>query len=600
MLPKSARFGLALGAALLLAPSAHAGNTARVHLQAPVKLSDPAQTDLNHIETYGQSALWSHDFSIPYALLEAEIAQQLADRLVQEIGPSGYPNQEVCDTKACPDVHWRIDYGSSFAFTDKNEPTLTKVGPSSHNRIEARLTTRAKAQVYGTLHAKADVPVPMPVGLITETKHVDVPFNLFVEVELKAKAGVKLWPTLTVTGPELEITITEVSPNIEIGGQAADLGAQVGILIGNTPLGLMGGGPLTFSTLLMKIGNEAADRVEAYFESYVETMVREGINGSLAEVEQAVRDAIAPTVKTANTLKNNALGTTLPGVGKSIEQLTASLGASMEVHTVTPNGGIALSGVMRMASTPGKSQIDGVARVSSQACMYGQVMGQRLPIGTREINTSLESKVGQACSSAFSGVQIQRQGYRGANPQTALGPSAEARSSWTSTLGQMTWQGTMTKHDGYYQCGFSASGLPDTSIVELTLGATKASGLAVDYPGERFLAQKVPGKTLVFEHDLDPTNEVVLGGAHGCGSAGGGIKLRPNKAKELEDFINNCPECTRELHLGNDVIYELSGSAFKNSAIGKHITSVLQQQSRTQASAKANAKASAKASARTH
>ncbi|MCA9709232.1 MAG: hypothetical protein KDK70_25535, partial [Myxococcales bacterium] len=581
MLPNAIRFGSALGAALLLATPAHAGKTARVHLQAPVDIGNPANTDLRNVESYGKQALWSHDFSIPYGQLEGQIAKQLADTLKKEIGPSGKKKVETC-SDPCPDVTWWIDYGSSFAFTKKGDPTLTKVGPSSQNRVKAQLTTRAKARVHGTLHATANVPVPMPVGFIMKEEHVEVPFDLFVEVELSASAEVKLWPTLEVTGPSLSGKIVSVSADIELDGEAAELGAKVGILVGSTPFGLLHGGPLAFSTMLAVIGDSAADKAEAALEARADAMVRKGLDPALAAAEAAVRKALEPAVAKANAAKDDALKTPLPGIGKSIDQLTAGLGATMEVHTVTPGGGIALSGVLRMPNDPGQSTIGGVARVSARRCMYASFKGAMIPMGFEPINTELEAKVGQKCTVAFSGVTLDRRGYRGANPQTALGSSAESRPTWTGdTLGQLAWEGTMTKGDEYYQCSFSASKLPNTAIVELELGATKSSGYDASYDAERFLAQKIPGKTLVLDHGLDPVTNVVLGGAYGCSKAGATIVLPPSKLKELEDLLDNCPQCGPRVVQDGATIFELSGRTFTESAIGQHVMAQVEAAAKT-------------------
>ena len=262
---------VALATGLGTASTALASKNARLHLQVPVNATNPAKTNLDSIEYYGKTPVFSHNFAIPYAALEKEIQKKFKNLLAAKI-PQG-KTTEVC-TDPCPDVTWWIDYTPTFAFTKKGQPVLTKLGSSSNNKVRAEVEVRAKVRVKGKFHATATVLLP---PAIPDEKHAIVPFDLYVEVRIKARADVKLWPDVAVTNVVIDDKILANSPNIELNGAAVDLGVTAGFILGSTPLGLASGGPLVFSSLLGLIGDAAADMAEAEIEKAREGDGREGL-----------------------------------------------------------------------------------------------------------------------------------------------------------------------------------------------------------------------------------------------------------------------------------------------------------------------------------
>ena len=573
-------------ASLLVAPAADAApRSARVHLQAPVRIDNPTATDLDDIETYGSNALWSDSFEIPYGTLEKEIRKEMVAVLAKYI-PAG-KQVETC-TDPCPDVTWQIFYTPSFAFTDENNVTLKQIGASGNNEVRAAVKFRAKAGLTGHVWAEAMVPKPMPVGFIMEKEEVTVPFDLFVEVEVSASVDVTLWPDLAAEDIVLDAKIVDKSSNITIDGTAAKIGAEVGILLGTTPLGLASGGPLAFATLLAVIGDEAADAAEAEIEGKMNAAIEKHFNESLGTAQDAAKEMLTMAVASANAKKDKALSTKLPGVNKSIDELRSSLGGSIEVHTVTPSSGIALSGVLRMTPSKGSAAMSGKVRVPARKCIYIQMMGGTIPAGYEQVNKQLESKVGQSCSSAMSGISVQPHAYLGANPRTALGAAADNRSSWKGNMGNVSLTGTLTDGGSYYECGYSVTAMPNTAIMEMRV-RKGTSSLAIQKEDSRFFVQKAGPTTLVLDHLFKPTTSAVVGGTNTCtGGTGGGPRWTPSKVKELADMLAGCPECGKVIHKKDMTIYELSNTAkVKNSALGKEVAAEIARSGKGKARSRA-------------
>ena len=552
-------------------PASAAPRRAKVHLQVPVDINNPANTDLDKIESYGMAPIWSKSFSIPYDSLEKTILKEIKKALAKEI-PSGVQT-ETC-TDPCPDVDWEVTYTPTFKFTKKNNVKFEQIGKSGENKIRASVKFRAKAGISGNLHAEADVPTPMPVGFIITHEEVDTPFSLFVEAEFDASVEIELWPDIDAGDVKIDAKIIDTSPNIELNGVVAELGAKIGLLIGGTPFGLMAGGPLTFSTLLAVIGDTAADIVEGKMEGYVSQMVEKHFNESLEDVEKAAKSALDSATSSANAKKNKALTTKLPGVGKSINELKSDLGGDIELHTVTPGGDLSTSAVLRLNPKSGSASMGGDVRIPARQCVYVEFMGGKMPAGYEPINTALDAKVGNSCSSAMSGVELDSHAYLGANPQKALGSSADKLSSWKS-MGNTAFTGTLSKTSEYYKCGFSVTSMPNTAIMELSL--KKGGGLDIKEDKERFLVRRVGGATVVLDSELKLESNAFVGGSYGC-SLAGGPKLTPSKVTELKDLLDNCPQCGRIRALDGSTIYELENIAeVTGSGIGKEVTDLVKK-----------------------
>lgn len=571
--------------ALAPAPASAAPKTAKVHLQVPVKISDPASTDLDQIESYGTMPLWRKSFEIPYDDLETKIAKELKSQLAKHI-PQGKQTETCSDP--CPDVTWWVNYDSSFKFTKRGDIKLNKIGPSGDNRIRASIKLRARVGITGTIHASAMVPTQMPVGIIPVRKEVDAPVDLFVELEMTASVDATLWPDLAADDIEFNFKKIASAPNIELNDVGVELGAELGVLIGASPLGLVSGGPLVFSSLLAVIGDTAADVAESKIEARMDAAISKEFNGSLGKVEKAAKDALKTAIAKANTKKNSVLNAKLPGVNKSIKQLESALGADIKLHTVTPANTIGLSAVLRMNPKAGSAALAGEVQIPSGKCVYAEFMGGAVPGGYEPINTNLESKIGQSCSTVMAGLGVDPAAYLGANPRTALGNTAQKLPTWKSGMGDVSFTGTLEKSGRHYACGVAIGGMPNTAIMELRLAAG-STGWDVRDPSPRVLVQKVGGSTVVLDDRLKPTGDVKLGGEYNCNLGGGGPRFTPSRMKELRDLLDGCPGCGTRIERGGSLVYQFKDVAtVNNSAAGKAMIATVKKHGKKLGGAKAS------------
>jgi len=563
---------LALCASLAATSSIHAAPV-KVHLQGPVRTDKPSATKLSKIETYGKAPVLAHDLVIPYDDLEDDIAKALKDEL-KKTYPSGKKIKLEAFT-GCPDddINLWANYQSSFSFTKKGQPIVAKVGASANNQVKASVTMRAKVRVHGTLYATADTMTWVGPAYVCEEEKVSVPFDLHLEFELGGSAKIKLWPTLTVDNPQITGDVIDASPSLSVDGKIAKVGAKIGMSVGSSPLGLALGGPLTFSTIGALAGSEAEDAIVDAVHKHVDAMVEAGFNDALGRANDMVAEVLVPAVAAANAKKSAALSTKLPGVGKSVNQLMGELGASLEVHTVTPNGGVGLSGVLRMPNKPGHATIKGKARLTSRKCIYAEFMGGVFPAGFGPANYELEAQVGRSCSAAFSGVKLWPNGYLGANPQTALGSTADQRKEWKG-IGEATFKGTMKKVKDAYECSFEVHKVPNTAIVSMRLAPSRGSDLFVPYKEDRFFVRRQGSVTTVLDNDLSPVGSAVVGGPDTC-SGGGGPKLTPSRAKEMQQMLESCPKCTKLVPHGDEKINVLNPAEVLKQPNGKALLNAL-------------------------
>lgn len=555
-------------AGLLVAadPASAAPKTARVHVQAPVDLQNPGATRLDAIEGYGSTPLLYRSFEVPYATLEALIDGQL-DAIV----PNKLEGVEVC-TDPCPDVTWSIRISPTFKFTQKNQPTLTAIGSSSQNKVKIELRTQARLDVHADVRAE------------TWFDTVEVPVDIYVVVGLKAAVELELWPVIKVHKPgssepgvALEFTLDDKNIDLELNGTAAALGGKWGTIVGLSPAGLLVGGPI-LGVILAVIGDEAADLAEAAISDVFYARVEAMLNGQGAALEDMVNDYIDPVVDQANAVKDKLMATKLPGVGKTITELQTTLGAKLELHTTTPDGGVASSGVLRLSAAAGAGKLKGVVRLPKQTCEYakingGPLKGATIPLGLVAANNDLAAKVGQACATAMGG-GLTTKGYLGANPRRVLGPSAQDLPSWKDNVGQMKWTGNVTQTDKWYECAFEVASLPNAGIVRLDGQPWLAQHL-VDVADRRYFEAKL-GAQIVLDNLMKPVpnGQLVFGGEGKCGGGGGGAGLAPSKLKELKDMLDpaKCPQCGVMRKPGMEHVIEVNNSkGFLDTAIGKQV-----------------------------
>lgn len=543
----------------------------RLHVQAPVDFANPAATRLDSIEGYGSMPMFSRSFEIPYDTL-----QSLIDDELDAIVPKKITGVEVC-TDPCPDVEWSVKLSPTFKFTKKNQPVLTKIGTSSQNKVKIELTTQARLDVHADVHAE------------TWFDSADVPVDIYVVVGLKASVELELWPTIKAhkpgtneSGVKLEFTLDAKNIDMQLNGTAAALGAKWGTIIGLSPAGLLVGGPI-LGPILAFLGDEAADMAEEAVSNVFYAKVEALLNEQGSELESMVNDYIDPYVTKANDVKDGLLAKKLPGVGKTISELSDELGATIQLHTTTPGGGVATSAVMRMSAAGGSGKLTGKLRLPKKTCRYakissGPLKGATLPLGLIDANEDLAAKVGKACSSAVGG-GFARKVYLGADPQRALGNSAEKLATWSGDKGTLKWTGNMTQTADYYQCEFEVTGLPNAAIVELD-SAQWIEDHHVEFKN-RFLEAKL-GSQVVLDTFMKPVagNSIVFGGAGKCGGAGGGAGLAPSKLKELKDMLDpeKCPQCGIKIQRGSEHILEVTNpKAFTDTAIGKQLLQNVQK-----------------------
>lgn len=560
--------------------AAAAGKSVRMHVQAPVDFNNPGATRLDSIENYGP-ALFNQQFEIPYTTLEKLIDDKL-DALV----PNTIGDTVVC-SDPCPDVTWSIKITPTFKFTKKNQPVLTKLGSSGEAKVRVELASQAKISIHAAVHVE------------TWFETIDVPVDVFVVIGVKAKVDVKLWPKIDPGDVDLEFTLDDGDIDLELNGTAVSLGAKWGTLVGLSPVGLLVGGPI-LGPILAALGNEAADIAEQKLSDAFYSRADTLLAAATGNLEDMVNDYIEPYVTQANDIKASLLGKKLDGVGQTLEQLMTKLGAKIDLHTVTPGGGLAASAVMRMSGAAAGGRIEGSLRLPNKTCKIakvnsGPLAGTVIPLGLVPTNEDLKAKVGQKCSAVLGRAGIDSSVYLGANPQTVLGKSAQHLASWKRG-GSLTYSGTLKAEADWYACSFEIGSLPAAAIVELeTTGAIVSRHVEVD---ARFLEVTAAGKSVVFDQLLDPVNksQVILGGAGVCPNfSSGGAAITPGKAKELEDLLDpeNCPQCGIKVAPGSEHIIEIAnGEGFAKTSLGKSISKNL-----SRAKAKTSGQAPAKAGA---
>lgn len=547
-----------LALALTPADVAAAGKSVRVHVQAPVDFNNPGATRLDSIESYGPS-LFKQNFEIPYDTLENLIDDEL-DALV----PNAIGGTVVC-TDPCPDVTWSVKITPTFEFTKKNQPVVTKIGPSGDAKVKVELATQAKISIHAAVHAE------------TWFDSIDETVDVFVIVGVKAKVDVDLWPKIDADDVELEFNLDDKNIDLQLNGTAATLGAKWGTVVGLSPVGLLVGGPI-LGPILAALGDEAADiaeeKISEVFYARADVLFGESTDG----LEDMVNDYIEPAITKANNIKDGLLNKKLDGVNQTIEQLLGKLGATIELHTVTPNGGLAASAVVRMTGAAAGGKMGGTVRMPNKVCKYakitsGPLKGATLPLGLVAANEDLASKVGQKCSTVLARDGIKSSVYLGADPRSVLGKSAQHLPSWKKG-GVVSYGGTLKAEADWYSCNFEIGSLPAAAIVELeTAGVVASHDVQVE---ERFFALTAAGKSVVFDKFLDPISksQVILGGAGACHFSSGGGGFSQSKAKELQDMLNpeKCPQCGIKRAAGSEHVIEITnGDAFAKTALGKQV-----------------------------
>jgi hypothetical protein len=540
----------------------HAGSSARLHVQVPFDYNNPNATSLSSVEGYGNNPYISRSFEIPYGLLETQIEKALEDAIDSPVtGSYDLPDP-------APILDYKIKIDPKVKFTKKNQPTFTTVGPASDATFDVKLDTRVRAEVKIDVHAE--------VGPET----IDVPLTAHVEINATGKVRMKLWPTISAEDVDVEFSLHSSNIDLELNGIAMELGAKVGVVVGLSPAGIFGGG-LLLGPFAAIVANEAADIAEREINKAFNKELKKLVPKYGSEVEKKVKAELDPAIAAADAVKDKALAKQVPGTGKTVQQLLADLGAAFEVQVATPTDDLAVAATLRMSGAAAGGKMTGKIRIPKKECTYaygndnGWLKGAKIPLEMVPTNGDLDRKVGRPCSEIVQSSGLTRQLYLGANPRTAIGTEAEARTTWKAG-GDLDMVGNLTETDEYYECRFEIDELPKATILSLESAGALKDRLNEEQFRERMMVLSTGPVSVVLDRNLDPwaAGGVVIGGAGEChGSGGGGKALTPNQMQELLDKLDpdKCPSCGLEKIPGTQDWRINDPAAFEKSAIGSKV-----------------------------
>ncbi|HEY6556318.1 MAG TPA: hypothetical protein VI072_03555, partial [Polyangiaceae bacterium] len=430
-----------LAAAAVASPAAAA--SAQLWVQAPFDVKTGAM-DLDKLETVNWQPAFSLPLFIPYDQLEPAIRQQI--KAVADGTKSG---TAVC-TDPCPDVDWSVTTVANFAFTQKNQPTVQSIGNASENRVKIDLNAQARIKL--DVHAHMDIPLASDVD-------VDIPVEVLIGIH--ATSTVKLWPNVAHEGLDIELTLD--GSNIEIqglNGDAIAIGAELGAIVGSTPIGLAFGGPL-LALVGAILGDEGADIAKQKIKEEIAKQLTDALEQGEAQIEGALNPILGAAAVQANQVKNDLLAQPLPGINQSFNQLSSSFGLSLDVRThVTPQSLLRTVATTRFSSAPGTNALGGSLRIPKTRCEY-MVLSSKytgtvyIPTSVATINADLTAKLGQSCNSLFGSTDLKRSAYLGESPEKRLlsGNPANGLLSWANT-GVASYPAVLSETADYYRCGF--------------------------------------------------------------------------------------------------------------------------------------------------
>jgi hypothetical protein len=532
-----------------LALTSTAGEAAGVNVfvQAPFEYSTGA-FDLDKIETYNKAPVYSKSFSIPYANLQALAIQMMKDNVDRTI--SG----KVQCTDPCPDVDYSVTVGSEFEFTQTSQPTVQPFGDANENGVTVNLNgVQARIKLNISVHAETWF----------DSANTQVPIEVFIGAHGNASA--KLWPTLDV--PQSNVVLTLDGKNVEINGlngEVVQLGAELGTVIGFSPVGFLVGGPLGGAIIGAIGGNAAADEAERRIKAIIASKLDGAITLANSLIKNELTKYITPTVAQANAIKDNLLAKPLPGIGKSLTTLQNDWGLNLDVRTAVRNNILSTVATTRFSPTPNGGSLFGRVRFPKTQCQYAAVekgiVTFKMPIATEGHNTDLAAKVGQDCNSVFNSQDLNTSIYLGENPETKLnsGNAANNLVSWVSA-GLVNFTSTLQDKGKYFECSYAVTGYPAMAISKLEFGGDLGGRITDFYPeSERVLHLPVGQFSAQFNSEIQPygSNGVILGG-NGPDS----VEECPSKILGVNDVIenhdfkdrfnpDNCPNCGFEKEFG--------------------------------------------------
>ncbi|MCW5693606.1 MAG: hypothetical protein KIT48_14695 [Pseudolabrys sp.] len=461
-----------LAAAMLLAvPAAQAGDV-RLYVLAPQPPSS-----LQTVETQGSDKpAYAHSYNIPYASVEQQIRNEIKKKADISVGGTA-------DCDVCLEVTWHVSVTNDFSFTEKNQPVVTAFGNAQENGVDVSLQTQFRLQT--NIHAEASTKLG--------GTSVDVPVNLVIAAKVNSKLS--LWPDIksipfycepTKQNESVCVDLTVVSSNIDLSdahGAVVKLGAALGGLIGASPLA---GDPLSGLVAGALLSNAAAKVAEQRVKDEANKALGQAIEVANIRATWLASTYVDAKATQANAVKSKLLDTPLPGVNKSLQELSAAFGLTLDVQTRTSSGDVYVIVTPRFAANPSGNTLVGKLRMPKEACVYGKWTMGTIPLGLQTVpaNTDLPGKVGKPCSEIMPASDIKLAGYLGADPKI-LKVGANPLPNWKPT-GSIKLTGNMTevKHGnvlstqlrqrgttrrtatGYFECSFEISGLPNADIID--------------------------------------------------------------------------------------------------------------------------------------
>lgn len=576
----------------------------RVFVLAP-STSKPLDT----VEIHGaDKPYFVHSFAIPYATL-----QSLAQNEAQKALASHKLGDTVKCLSACPDVTWKIELTPTITFVDKAAPVITAFGPAQANGVDIHLATK----VHIVLNGSATI---FATALGKDYIH-NTPFTIDLLIQLEGATKLNLWPTIQpqiVPCDQSKVPVyicakaTLLQSNVELRDLHGAIIAAGGVLGSTVGAAITGD---LFSGLVLAIAG--AGPAEKAANQAVQDLVSDAVKDLLNIASQMATTVGSKYVGTesikADAVRQKLLDMQIPGVNKSLQELSSAFGLTFDVQTTTAGDSLNVIVTPRFNGT-GSATVYGRMRIPKNACTYvtGKSATMDMTIGTGliEWNKDLAGKVGQSCAAIFSGGQARTNRYLGADPASAKAGGTPLM-SWApgSDLG---FTGVLSDHShgggvpvaalstrfvarsrpgdkftpsGYYECSFTVSNLPPAGILEMALPASTFQQRLVDTYAEsnkaRHLTANLAGQHLLLDKNWHVENDgLVIGGEGKCLPPkthlhSYGPSLEDQLKQALEGFDpRQCANCRINLQDGLVVIQNVDEVAQGNAALRNVLDSV--------------------------
>lgn len=558
-----------LAATSLFATSAAQAGDVRLFVLAP---QPPAS--LQTVETQGSDKpAYAHSYDISYGTVEQQIRNEIKKANIDLGGAV------VCEG-ACPDVHWHVNVSNDFSFTLKNQPTITAFGNAQDNGVDVHLKTQFKLHTVVSARLWAD----------PATGHVEgtanVPIDLLIGMEATSKLA--LWPEVKSISSYCESTklqesvcvkLTLDGKNIDLSdpkGIAIGVGMALGGLIGGSPLAVGIGDPLSGLIAGKLISEEVVKIAERRVQEEASKVLNNVLQIANIRATWLASNYVDAKATQANAVKSKLLDTKLPGVNKSLQELSTAFGLTLDVQTRTSSGDVYVIITPRFAANPDGGTLVGKLRMPKEACVFGEWRYGTIPLGlkTVEANLDLAGKVGKPCASIVPAADVKLNGYLGADPKI-LKVGANPLPNW-KPVGSFKLTGNLTevKHGtvlrpqlrqagskrrsatGYYECSFEISGLPGADIIELAFKGKAAERMAgFQQEPHRYVEVSAAGVSAALDENWKQAGPpVVIGGDGKC--TAGQVKAPHYQPESWLDRIGDlldmdkCPNCDIKLEEG--------------------------------------------------